>query len=303
MKHLIKFTAAVLLAGSLGWYLLIHQPDALQLQALPATLLATILIARLAAYLMLVCSTWWITRQLAPGLGIVEYFNVSANGVALSMVGLPGSTYAVKTLYLKDRHQLRHQDFLAISLVVGLLALTAAGVVASGALLLLHLGGEPVPALLRIAVGILLIGPLLAALSIDRLLPLVPSGRLASMKDTYRALLRDPLRLGGALLAQLGRAACSLVGFGLLFQAVSGAPLLVGGVVDALSTLLRLVYLLPGNIGIYEWSVGALAGWLGTTTGAGVVAAALYRLAGMVAVISASLILRTVLTLAARRTR
>jgi len=297
MKRIIKAASAVLLIGSLGWYLFANQHDAMQLEDLSPAILAMVICARLAAYLMLVFSTWWATRLLAPNLGVVEYFKVSTNGFALGMVGLPGSCYAVKTVYLKQHHRLRHQDFFVISVVIGLLSLISAGIVASAAALLLHAEGQVLPGWLQVAIAILLVAPLLALVTLDRLLNLAVSTRLADMKSTYQALLREPIRLSGAALAQLARSAFSLLGFGLLFQAVSGTHLLVGGIMDALSTLLRLVYLLPGNIGIYEWGVGALAGWLGASIAAGLVAAALYRLVGVVAITTAALAVRLALRL------
>jgi hypothetical protein len=89
-------------------------------------------------------------------------------------------------------------------------------------------------------------------------------------------------RVGTALLI---RGIGNFIGFGLVFAFLAGprTSLLLGGLVDSLSSILRYVKILPGNLGLYEWIVAALSATLGKTLIAGILSAAVNRVAGLIA--------------------
>jgi uncharacterized membrane protein YbhN (UPF0104 family) len=275
----------LLLIAALFWYVWEHPRELERLTQLSFSLLATVFGLLLAAYFCFIVSTWWLIRLDAPGIGLGEYFLVSASGLALNALAPPGSGYAVKTIYLNRRFGLKHRDFLSVNVVVGLLALSASGLLACIALGLIQTGrSDSGPLLWGLAIAAL--GGSLAMLAlIDKAL-LIPFVRKRNIDSAhFHGLLRHKRRLATTAVLQLLRGGLSFLSFGLLFQAVSGEPILVGGVLDALSVLLRLVHLIPGNVGLYEWVVACLADALGSSLPAGLLTAALFRFIGLASVL------------------
>ena len=284
LLQILRFTVGTFLLVTLAWYLWHHQQEIARLGQFSLMVLVLIFAARLAAYIMLVASTWWVTSHYAPNLGRWEYFFISANGSALGTFGMPGSSYAVKTIYLKQRHGLKHVDFFGINIVVGLMALIGSGILACAALGMLWFSGNSIhPMLLTLAVC-MLIGPFVALLILNRPLTVLSIERLTNLSKTCQEILSDRNRLIWAFTGLIVRSGFSFLGFGLLFYELGGGTVLTGGVMDSLSTILRLVHLTPSNIGVYEWLIAGIGRWLDASLTVGLLAAALYRLTGVVVI-------------------
>ena len=129
------------------------------------------------------------------------------------------------------------------------------------------------------------------------------SARFAAFVESWARLVRQRrLMVSVAALLAL-RSAASFLGFGVLFAALAGTinGFLVGGVLDALSMILRVVTITPGNLGVYEWSVAALGRGAGVSLAIGLACAALYRAAGILGVGMTGIV--SVLALGAGRAR
>ncbi len=288
--RMLGYATGIVLLMSLAWHLWYHPAEIRRLAEISLPTLASVLIAQLAAYIIQVGTTWWLTRIFIPALGLWEYFLVSSSGFVIGMYGLPGTSYAVKTIYCKQRYGFSHIGFLAINIVIGLLALFTAGTVACGALTLIGFGGNPVHiGLWLLAIGLTL-GAIIVLVMVDKVLPLVHFEKTARFTEFYRQIIQDHVGLRLVLISLTFRSVFSFFGFGLLFYALGGGSLLAGGTIDALSTLLRLVRITPGNLGIYEWSVASLGQWLDASLATGLIAAGLYRLIGLLVVTSTALV-------------
>jgi len=287
-----RTAAAFLLIGATAVYLWQYQHELQTLANLSLVLIAGVFMARLAAYVLMVASHWWITRQRAPAVAFSEYLLVSANGSALGTFGLPGTSYAIKTLYLKHSHGLGYADFFAVNLIAGLVTLTSSGLIALGGLTLLELTGGTSSGWIWLCAANLLVGPALLLGFSLRWLNYVQAKRFAQVKGTLTELLRDWSRLGPAFGGLALRGLISFLGFGFLFQSLSGNGLAAGGTVDALSFALRLVRVTPGNLGLYEWVVATFAKGLGATLAVGLLCALLYRVIGSLAMLTAGLLSR-----------
>lgn len=290
MFRLLRIVFGLLLISALVWYVWRHPHELERLGQLSFSLLFSVFCLVLAGYTCFIVSTWWLIRLDAPGIGLGEYFLVSASGLALNAMAPPGSGYAVKTIYLKQRYDLKHREFLSVNIVIGLLALSASGLLAGLALGLLQLEyGRVAPLILGLA-AVTFAGPLLMLALMDWVL-LVPFVRKRKIDSThFHTLLRNKPWVVITALMQVLRVGFSFLGFGLLFQAVSGEPVMIGGILDALSTLLRLVHLIPGNLGLYEWFVAGMADALGASLSAGLLAAAMFRIISLASVLLPALL-------------
>jgi len=282
--QIVRYATGIILLLGLAWYLWQRPEEVLRLTEISVPVLAAVFVARLASYAMLVISTWRFIKIFAPALNLWEYFLVSSSGFALGMFSLPGSSYVVKTVYLKQRHGFSHVDFLAVNILVGLFTLLTAGVIACGSLTLIRHGGDTVHiGLWALAIG-LAIGASSGLVLIDKSFYRAGVERTIRLAQTYRKIVCDHEGIRLVFISLTLRTALSFLGFGLLFYALGGGTILAGGVMDSLSTLLRLVRFTPGNLGIYEWSVASLGHWLDASMSIGLIAAGLYRLIGLLAV-------------------
>jgi len=293
MATSFRLAIAVVLLVAVAWYLYEHRDDIFIVSALSLQVILLAVTARAIAFIAAVQANFAVIRLFTPVLGKLEFLVLSSGGLLLGHLAPPGSTYAAKSIYLKRRHNLGHQQFLAVSLVVGFLALATSGAIALLALGIIWAASSEFPALSWVAA----------------LTMLIPTAIFLRFPHTFSALLGRVKKLGGlartwnhlrsargsiwhASIFLLGRALASFVGFGVLFMALTGGSdwFLRGGVVDALSAVLRLVRLSPGNLGIYEWMVAGFGHDMGAALSTGLVAAASYRLAGMVGVALVALI-------------
>ena len=286
----IRIAFGLLLISALVWYVWKHPHELERLGQLSFPLLLGVFCLVIAAYFCFIVSTWWLIRLDAPAIGLGEYFLLSASGLALNALAPPGSGYAVKTIYLKQRHGLKHREFLSVNIVIALLALSASGLLASLALGFLQFDHRQVAPLVLTLAIVSFVGPLIMLALMDWVL-LVPFVRKREIDAShYHALLRNKTRVAITALMQFFRSGFSFLGFGLLFQAVSSEPVIVGGTLDALSALLRLVHLIPGNLGLYEWVVAGLADALGASLSAGLLAAVMFRIISLAAVLLPALV-------------
>ena len=272
------------LLAAMAFYLYGHWNDLSLVSVLSLQVALFIIAARAVAFLVAVQANTELVRMFAPTIGRIEFLVLSSSSLLLGQLAPPGSTYAAKTVYLRKRHGLRHQEFFAISLVLGFLALAASGITALLALTIMWLRDLHIPVMFSIgAVG------MLAPIALFLGLPAVFSNtvgrikRLEVLVNTGTQLRASNRRILRASFFLLIRSLVSFSGFGILFMTLTDEHgFLLGGVVDALSTILRLVRISPGNLGIYEWMVAGLGHGVGATLSTGLVAAALYRMAGVV---------------------
>jgi hypothetical protein len=292
MMKILRMLPGVFLVAALVWYLTQHPDELQKLQGLALPLLLGVAMLRGAAYISSMVTTWWLLRRHAPSLRLREYLSLAVSGYALTSMVMPGSGYAMKTLYLKQRHGLTHSDFFSISLVVLLLAISMSGLLALVGIGLAPLAWSATSLMLTLLALGMLLGPWLLLYQFKRLegLPFIAKTRLSQV--SFSAILDDVARFRIAVLGQLLRVMLSFAGFGLLFEAMLSESLFVGGLIDSFSMLLRLVHVIPGNIGLYEWTVGVLTAGLGFTISAGLLVAAAYRVISMLAILCSSAILR-----------
>ena len=282
---MLRLAIALVLLIAVAWYLYKHQDDLSIVSTLSLQVILLAVTARAIGFVTAVQANFAMTVLFAPRLGRLEFLVVWSSGLLLGHWAPPGSTYAAKSIYLKRRHDLGHQQFLAINVVVGVLALATSGALALLALCIIGAVDSELPALSWAAALAMLVPAILFLRYPHALVALLDRvKRLRGLTSTCRQLHSATGAVQHASVLLLGRALASFIGFGVLFVALMGSSewFLRGGIVDALSAILRLVRVAPGNLGIYEWLVAGLGHDMGATLGTGLVAAACYRLAGMV---------------------
>ena len=272
------------LCGALGWYFFTHSDQLTQLWSMPVWLISAVIASRLCAYLASVESIRQFAGVLAPGLKRLEFLMVCSSGSILGNVSFPWAGYFLKTMYLKSQHALRHRDFFVINLIVGIGSLCVSGVLAFLALFLLQWQGRSFEVILWLIGGAMTASPAVLFASKVRLPRMI---RLAPITGTLAAahmFLGHPAIWTPVTIFLTLRGIFSFVGFGMLFVFLAGpqTSILVGGLVEALSSILRFVNIIPGNLGLYEWIVAALSASVGETLAAGIIAAALFRIAGLI---------------------
>ena len=81
------------------------------------------------------------------------------------------------------------------------------------------------------------------------------------------------------LVLVLARHGFNFVTFGLLFQSLSPVPLdvLSGGLIYAITSPVRVLTITPGNLGVNEWLVAAVANTLSVDVTTGLIVALVFR--------------------------
>ncbi|MGB8275314.1 MAG: hypothetical protein WCF16_08625 [Alphaproteobacteria bacterium] len=289
---LAKWVVAAALLGAFAAYLWSNKSELGRLRDISGATASYVLAARLIAYWAQVSATAQLARFYAPGLKTLEYLAVASGGSIANVVSVPGMAYGAKTLYLKSRHGIGHQTFLAITTITALFSITLGGLMALLGLAWLGGRGASINGLFWVFGSGLTLGPMLLPLFVASRPMAGLSARFAVFVESWALLVRQR-RLMVSVVALLAlRSAASFLGFGVLFAALAGTinSFLVGGVLDSLSMLLRVVTITPGNLGVYEWSVAGLGRGAGVSLAIGLACAALYRAAGILCVGTAGIV-------------
>jgi hypothetical protein len=218
-------------------------------------------------------------RTFMARLGYWELFMVRAGGFLAGHV-VPVANLAVRMSYLKVRG-LGYSHSAWATAVSNVLALLAGGLLAAVALGgLFVIAGSPSPAVVGLTAAVLALG--IAAVAVLWYLPQLAGHpwlgrwpRIARLSD-FRT---GPRTMAFVLALLFARHGFNFVTFGLLFQAVSPRPLhvLSGGLVYAITSPIRVLTITPGNLGVNEWLVAAVANTLSVDLTTGLVVALVFR--------------------------
>ncbi|MCA9668810.1 MAG: flippase-like domain-containing protein [Myxococcales bacterium] len=251
--------------------------------------------ARVVAYFAHNGALLLALRRFAPRLGFAELCLVSSGGFFAKQV-LPGfGAIAVRMVYLKRRHDVAPGQVLGASATWVAASLATSGAFAVGAVMWLAADGRAgvrslwVGAALVSAAGVaaLVAGPRLAAAISRRV------ARLATFGESFAQLVGSGRVLLGVLVASLLYGAGGFASFGVIFAALAGGGAagarswakawVLGGAVQAITSIGYLVAFTPGNFGSYEWLVGAVGGSARLSLMLCLLTAALFRVAGALA--------------------
>jgi hypothetical protein len=224
-------------------------------------------------------------RSCVTRLGFWELQLVRSGGLlAGSLVPVAGGL-AVRLAYLKGRG-LTYLDFAWATLLSNVLALVAAALLAAAATagLWATTGPPPVPIVVASAVVLAASAAVLAAFEVAP--RLTRGARLARWRalSTMRSLRTTDRRMAASVFVlSLLRHLLNFATFGLLTQSLSGAPrdFLAGGLMYVLTSPLRMVNIIPGNLGIVEWAVALVGKTLALDIALGLLAALAFRGVGL----------------------
>ena len=279
-----RWTRLVVLAALIAAtaaYVVTADDELAQIQRLSLLILLTTSLIQFASQLFWNGSLLLPLKRSAASLGFWELYLVRSGGVLVgSLVPVAGGV-AVRLAYLRSRG-VSYLEFTSATVLSNLLALGAAAavaVVATG--VLWALTGPPRPAVLGLGVGVLAVSA--AAMAAFELVPRLARqpraarwpwiAALSRLQTTSRRLALDVFSLS------VVRHVLNFVTFGLLLQALSGRPndFLIGGLVYALSSPIRIVNITPGNLGVTEWVVALVGNVVAFDLGTGLIASLAFR--------------------------
>jgi hypothetical protein len=281
----IIIAAVVVLVASMGGHLLMSRDELVQLGRLSSSILIG------AAGLQLLAQLSWNAAMLVPlrlhmpQLGFWELLMVRAGGFLIGVMVPLGGNVAVRLAYLR-RRGLTYSEFAWATLLTNSLALLSiAGVAAFAMAALWQLHGRPPAGVIALTGVVLAAG--LGAVSFLYFLPRWArhawfAGRpwakgLAELKATRSVIVWI---LTFALVRHLG----NFLTFGVLYRALSAhGDVLTGGLVYALTSPVRVVQIVPGNIGVSEWLVAVVGRILSYDLTTGLLVAVVFRGMTMVA--------------------
>jgi len=271
--------AVVVLVAAMAAHLLASRAELVQLRRLSPSVLT------LAAVLQLVAQLAWNGAMFVPlrlhmkQLSFWELLMVRAGGFLVGVIVPLGGNVAVRLAYLR-RRGLAYSHFTWATLLTNSLALlSVAGVSAVAVAALWRMHGRPPGTVLALTAVVLAAG--VGAVVFLYLLP-----RWANhpwlLKRQWATGLAD-LRathgvLGGILTLALARHLGNFLTFGVLYNALADeGSVLTGGLVYALTSPMRVVQLVPGNIGLSEWIVAVVGGILSYDLTTGLLVAVVFR--------------------------
>jgi uncharacterized membrane protein YbhN (UPF0104 family) len=187
--------------------------------------------------------------------------------------------------YLKYRHRFPYARFAAVIGASSLILLWVAGM---AGILALVLSLERSATFWRV---LFFFGAVVLGISTVAILPsarLPGTGRVSAAinrsLDGWDSRKGDPPLLATLALYALANIALQGVSFWLAFVALHGAPVPAGRVflISLFSSLLMLVRVTPGNLGVFEGVVSLSSGMLGVGAGPGLMASLLVRAASLI---------------------
>lgn len=261
----------------------------------PAWVVVAVMLLRLTGFMLFVAATWLVLRPLAPRAGFVEFYQLSVSSFLFGNFTGAGGGIAVKALYLKRLHDLPYLRFAGIQVMLVAVMLGLAGLIALLGVGALTLTGTKVAWVLVLAcLGALGLG-LAPALSARWYRPdrLRAHPKLLTLIEGWEALLTAGALRCRLLVLMALRGMTGFLALGCLFYAMQAtAPgFLLGGTIDALTTVLQVVRVTPGNLGIYEWCIGLFSEVAHFPLVDGLLSAVLYRFCGLTAIAASGALL------------
>ena len=223
---------------------------------------------------------WLPLRLRMTELGFWELLMVRAGGFLVGTVVPLAGNIGVRLAYLRGRG-LAYAEFAWATLLTNAVALVSVGGVAvMAAAMLWRLHGPPPAAVLGLTAAVFVAG--VGAVAAFHFLPRLikhPWLRKWSSRIDPGQLHATPQVLTRVLLFALARHVANFLSFGLLYRALSSSPgaILAGGLVYALTSPVRMVQILPGNIGLNEWVVALVGGILSYDLTTGLLVAVVFR--------------------------
>jgi len=269
----------VALLAAIAVHLSRERDELLDLSRVSTTVLLAAAGCQLAAQLLWNAAMLLPLRTFMARLGYWELFMVRTGGFVAGYL-VPVASLAVRMGYLKVRG-LGYAQTAWATAVSNVLALFAGGLLA-----VLALGGLWVVAgslslsVVGLTAAVLALG--IAGVVVLWYLPrLAGHPRLGRWPRLSRLSGFTTSRgtLGWVLALLLARHGFNFFTFGLLFQSLSPVPLgvLSGGFVYAITSPVRVLIITPGNLGVNEWLVAAVANTLSVDLTTGLVVALVFR--------------------------
>ena len=239
-----------------------------------------------ASHIVLNASFLLPLRRSLQALGFWELYLVRTGGLVAGWFIPVAGGLAVRLAYLKNRG-LTYVDFTWATLFSNLLALGAAAVLAAGATIVLWMMAGPLPASVVIVSAGVLLGSVAALAAFEFLPRLTRHPRLEKWRwlSDIGTLQANPRMAIWVFGLSLGRHVLNFVSFGLLYRSLTGGPadFLIGGLVYALTSPVRIVTITPGNLGVAEWFVALVGKMLAFDLITGLIVALAFRGVGLVA--------------------
>ena len=279
-KRPVVVAAVILLVAAMAMHLVMNRNELVQLQRLSLDVLLVVAVLQLLAQLA------WNGAMLLPlrlhmkQLGFWELLMVRAGGFLVGVMVPLGGNVAVRLAYLRGRGLSYSHSTWATVVTNALALLSIAGVALIAVGMLWRLHGRP-----PLAVLVLTGGVLAAAAGAVVLLNVLPRAADHSWLANrpwaahLRGLRATPTVLAWVSTLALARHLGNFLTFGLLYQALSSGAGTVstGGLVYALTSPVRVVQIIPGNIGLNEWIVAVVGEILSYDLTTGLLVAVVFR--------------------------
>lgn len=265
-------------------YLYAHKAEIAKLQLLTLNTLLGFTLLRIGAFALFAFGNLILLQRLIPSLSFREIYLLSTTGHIAAQFFPAGGAIVAKGIYLRQRHALPLIDFAGTQVALMLLFVMVAAMFAcAGAIGLWLLWGEP-PPLLWLFVLLPMSTTLLPLIFGARLLNHLPKSweRIRGLAHIWPRVhnQRTVWKLAGVFGL---RGLLSFVTMGWIFHvlAPAGFAFWIGGILDAMTSVLHVIRITPGNLGLYESSVGVLGHAESVSVATGIVAAAIYRIVGL----------------------
>jgi hypothetical protein len=282
----LVIAAVIVLVAGMAAHLVASRAELGQLRQLSVAVLLAAAVLQVSAQLAWNGALLLPLRLHMKQLGFWELLMVRAGGFLVGVMVPLGGNVAVRLTYLR-RRGLAYKHFTWATLLTNALALVSiAGVAVFAVATMWRLYGRPPAAVLGLTGGVLAAG--IGAVSVANLLPRAAShpwvGRWkwTAGLDELRA---TPRVLAWIVVLALARHLGNFFTFGLLYRALSSGEgtLLTGGLVYALTSPLRIVQIVPGNVGVNEWMVAVVGGILSYDLTTGLLVAVVFRAMALLA--------------------
>jgi hypothetical protein len=282
----LRLVAGALLLGAAALLLYRDRAALPSLATLPPWIVALVFLGRVVGHMARHLGAALALRGFVPALRFVDYLALSSSVALLGRVLPLGAGFVVKALALERAYGIRKVELAAAFGAALALRLVASAAVAALGLFLLVALGSPVSSWLWLLVSVSLAVGLVPFLwraplrAVGRLLPM--AGRLDAGIAT---LAREPRRLAAMGSLELARALLGFACAGALLWALAPAPshFLVGGLMSALTALVRAVPLTPGHVGTHEWMAALIGAATGVELALGLLVTVLGRALGLLA--------------------
>jgi hypothetical protein len=279
-RRVLLVTVVLVLVAAMAVHLLMSRDELAQLGRLSPAVLLVVLMFQVIAQLAWNGAMWLPLRLRMTDLGFWELFMVRAGGFLIGTVIPVAGNIGVRLAYLRGRG-LAYADFAWATLLTNALALVSVGGVATiAAAVLWRLYGPPPAAVLSLTAAVLIAGvtAVTAFRSLPRLLERTWFRKWSGRIDLGQ-LHTPPRVLTSVLTFALARHVANFMSFGLLYRALSSSSgaIVAGGLVYALTSPVRMVQIVPGNIGLNEWVVALVGGILSYDLTTGLLVAVVFR--------------------------